>query len=136
LHVSSCNDGNPCTQDHCDQGACSYDVPTVTGETRNLRLTDKNTVAWDAPQVSLGNSPIYDLARGLVSQLPVGGGAAEICLMSGSSQRIMPDPRVPAVGSAFWYLSRCRSSCGVGSYGYGRIGSPGIFKERVTSTCP
>lgn len=71
------------------------------------------------------------MVRGLISELPVGGGAAKTCLASGGTGNQVTDASVPPPGAGFYYLVRGSNVCGVGTYG---ATSAGV--ERVTSACP
>ena len=132
-----CSDGNLCTSgDSCHAGAClpgsSVGPP---GEVPNdLFSADGRTLAWDAiPGAPAGT--VYDVARGLVRELPVGAGASEGCLAPGSMAQSVADGAAPAAGQAFWYIVRGRSACGTGTYGYAATnGVP--TTERITPACP
>ena len=87
-------------------------------------------MVWDSAG-SAGPGTVYDVARGLASELPVGSGASETCLAPGITAATTTDTSTPAVGASFWYLVRVRSNCGTGSYGVASNGTP-----RVTSACP
>jgi hypothetical protein len=92
------------------------------------------TFTWDAiPGAPAGT--LYDVARGLVGELPVGAGASEVCLAPGTSAQAASDAVSPGAGQASWYLVRGRHACGTGTYGYAAAnGVP--TAERVTLTCP
>ncbi|MGH9798436.1 MAG: hypothetical protein ACRD5D_09820, partial [Candidatus Polarisedimenticolia bacterium] len=78
---------------------------------------------------------VYDLARGVVGELPVGAETSETCLASGVAGPPAADPDLPAVGRSLWYLVRGRNACGTGTYGFAAAnGVPGA--ERVTAVCP
>jgi hypothetical protein len=108
---TACSDGNVCTGgDTCHAGAC---LPGSTvlppGEVLNdLFAADGRTLGWDAiPGAPAGT--LYDVARGLVRELPVGACASETCLWHGLSGLSMADGAAPAVGPS---------------------------TERITQTCP
>jgi hypothetical protein len=77
-----------------------------------------------------GSATVHDVARGLLSELPVGSGAAETCLASGPANSAM-DTTTPAVGEGRWYLVRGRNGCAAGIYGTASDGS-----INVTAACP
>ena len=134
---TACSDGNLCTGgDSCHAGACLPGAPVVPpGEVPNdLFAADGRTLTWDAiPGAPAGM--LYDVARGLARELPVGAGASETCLWHGLSGLSMADGGAPAAGQAFWYIVRGRSACGTGTYGY--AASNGVpTQERITGTCP
>jgi spore coat protein A len=133
---TACSDGNACTQnDQCQAGACVGTAVAPPGEVSNLLVAaDRSTLSWD-PLAGAPADTVYDVARGLVSQLPVGSGAAESCLASGMSTASTSDASLPALGQGFWYLVRGWHACGTGTYGYAAAnGVP--TTERVTLTCP
>jgi spore coat protein A len=133
----ACEDGDACTvDDECQAGAC---VPGAAvgppGEVPGLRFdADGTTLTWD-PIPGAAAGTVYDVARGLVGELPVGSGASETCLVSGAAAPPALDAYVPASGEAAWYVSRGRHPCGTGTYGTGAVnGAPGA--ERITGVCP
>ncbi|HEV8700047.1 MAG TPA: putative metal-binding motif-containing protein [Candidatus Polarisedimenticolia bacterium] len=96
------------------------------GEVTGLSLgSDKATVAWDA------GAAAYDVVHGALNELPVGGGASESCLASGTAATTAVDNSTPSMGRGFWYLVRATNACGVGSYGLASNGS-----ERSSAACP
>jgi spore coat protein A len=133
---TACSDGNVCTQnDHCQAGACVATSVAPPGEVSHLLFAaDRSTLTWD-PLAGVPTDTVYDVARGLVSQLPVGSGAAETCLVTGQAPASASDATAPGLGQGFWYLVRGRHSCGTGTYGYAAAnGVP--TTQRVTLTCP
>jgi len=124
-----CDDGVVCTgDDACAGGACSGTTLAAPPETQHLQaLADKTSYAWDA----MSGSPMYAVARGELSALPIGpGGADEICL-GGLTSAVVVDAEQPAPETGFWYLSRADSTCGTGPFGQQSDGTP-----RATTTCP
>jgi len=123
LHLLSKSDGMIRTARGC-----------VPPEPTDLTLdASKQTLGWapggPAPGVT------YDVVRGIVAQLPVGGGASEICLAAAIPEPATTDAAVPAGGAAYWYLVRSRTACGLGTYGYeGLHGAPAA--QRITAACP
>jgi len=93
--------------------------------------TNNQTISWTSLAAQAGPGIIYDLMRGLISQLPTGGKPAETCLApdSGSTQFVETD--TPAVGAGFYYLVRGSNVCGVGTYGTTSGGA-----SRNTAVCP
>jgi N-acetylneuraminic acid mutarotase len=126
-------DGHGCVID-CDDG--DPGVFASPGEVRGLRFTeDKTTFEWIA--VVAGEATVYDIVRGLQSELPVGSGPSEICLASdhvpgGGAAGMIPwtDSETPAPGAAFWYLVRATNACGRGTYGF-----PSSGGTRNTEAC-
>jgi hypothetical protein len=134
--LTACTDGNACTEnDHCQSGVCAGSSVAAPGAVPNLRFAlDATTLSWDPPAGPPAGI-VYDVARGLVSQLPVGSGAAETCLATGVSIPSTMDASPLGVGQAFWYQTRGRTACGTGSYGWAAAnGVP--TTERLTSACP
>jgi len=54
----------------------------------------------------VAGSTTYDAMRGLITELPAGGGTAEACLASGGTANQAPDASTPAIGTGFYYLVR------------------------------
>ncbi len=100
-------------------------------------LAGATKLVWMAPPGAAPGTG-YDVMRGLVSELPVGNGAAleETCFAADLHEQDVMDSDTPASTLAFWYLVRARDpSCGPGRYGFeGRHGQPAA--ERVTTLCP
>ena len=125
-------DGHVCAADCDDADAGSFAPP---GEVSGLRIrADKKTLQWNTAAAGIGTA--YDVARGLLSELPVGAGASETCIASGLAPGpgffvAFPDPESPGAGSGFWYLVRAANGCGVGTYGLESGGA-----ERLTKACP
>jgi len=125
-----CNDHRSCTtNDACSSGTC-VGTPIVPAEVMHLLFTDRTTLVWDSAGGS-GTSTVYDVARGLANELPVGSGASEVCFASGLAAATTTDTARPAAGKSFWYLPRGRNACATGTYGFASDGTP-----RVTSVCP
>jgi len=89
------------------------------------------TLSWGSLAVQAGPATVYDVMRGLIAQLPTGGGAAETCLTSDTAATQIIDATTPAIGAGFYYLTRGANVCGVGTYGNRSNGAP-----RVTPICP
>jgi hypothetical protein len=132
-----CNDASACTANEaCQAGACTGGTPLVVpGEITNVRFgADHSTITWDSA-LAAGPGTVHDVARGLVSQLPVGAGPGENCPAPGSAAATISDSSTPPASDSYWYLVRGKNACGVGTYGFrGVHGAPGA--ERTTSTCP
>ena len=88
-------------------------------------------MGWD-PIPGAPAGTVYDIARGDAGDLPVGAGASETCLQTGTAAGPASDGATPIAGQAFWYLVRARHGCGTGTYGYS--GQPPV--ERITTVCP
>lgn len=120
--------------DACDCDSADPGVLTAPAEMGGLHVgigDDVGKLAWCTAKYDHGSSTIYDVARGLAHELPVGSGASESCLNSGVMNPETTDLTVPEVGTSYWYLVRGRNSCGVGTYGFTSAGA-----ERITGVCP
>jgi hypothetical protein len=134
---TSCSDGNACTaNESCQSGACTGGVPLqVPAEVANVAFgADHSTITWDSA-LAAGPGTVHDVVRGIVSELPVGGGAAESCFAPGIAAATVSDPATPPISSSYWYLVRGRNACGIGTYGFRETGGvPGA--ERTSNVCP
>jgi hypothetical protein len=114
---------------------CAPSDPTVWAVPTEVSgvafATDGVTLSWTSLATQAGPATTYDVVRGLVSELRVGGGAAETCLASGDTANQAADAAVPALGAAFHYLVRGVNVCGAGTYGAASDGAP-----HETEACP
>ncbi|HEU4401463.1 MAG TPA: multicopper oxidase domain-containing protein, partial [Candidatus Polarisedimenticolia bacterium] len=136
VNGTTCSDGNACTvNDQCQAGACVGTAVSPPGEVSNLAVaSDKSTMTWD-PLAGAPAGTIYDLARGLVSDLPLGSGMPATCIASGAAAPPASDPSLPSLGQIYWYLVRGRSACGTGTWGWAAVnGVP--TTERSVNACP
>jgi hypothetical protein len=92
---------------------------------------DKNTISWSALPPQPGPAATYDVMRGRISELPVGGKPNETCLVSATVATTLSDATVPAAGTGFYYLVRGTNLCGRGNYGTASNGTP-----RNATACP
>jgi hypothetical protein len=134
---TACEDGNGCTiGDQCNGvGVCSAGgaIPPP-GEVPNVGFeADAITLSWD-PIPAAPAGTVYDVARGVTSDLPVGGSPTETCVGAALLVPGISDPTLPAGGEVFWYLARGRHVSCAGTYGYGL--QSGVPTERVTAVCP
>jgi hypothetical protein len=119
--------GNACDCAPTDGGA--YQVPA---EVADLALgADQTTVTWSSAAPGAGSFTVHDVLSGEIDELPVGSSGLESCLGAGILDTSLMDFSTPALGRGFWYLTRGRNVCGVGTYG---TRSDGV--ERDTFTCP
>ena len=126
---TTCDDGNVCTSsDVCGGGVCAGTAITAPAEIANLRGDpDKVTFTWSV----LADASGYEVVRGDLSSFPVGpGGGDEVCFGNLTGPTVS-DAAVPASDAGFWYLSRGRNSCGIGTYGTQSDGT-----SRISMTCP
>ena len=97
-------------------------------EIGGLTLESESILAWEPAPPSLGAT--HDIARGSLSEYPVGSGAAEICLASEPGETTV-DFELPGASMGYWYLVRGRNACETGTYG-----EQSDTTERVTAVCP
>jgi len=99
-------------------------------EVLGLRTPDALvTLAWDSDAANSGDATLYDVWRGSLDGLPVGGGGD--CLADGLDALSVQDAEVPVSGGGYGYLVRGTNVCGDGTYGYDSDGA-----ERVSSVGP
>ena len=127
-------DGFGCAVD-CDDG--DPDLTAIPGQVQALQFgTGGSTLEWPSLVPAAGPATRYDVVRGVVSELPVGGSGSEICLEAdlaggaGTVSLALTDGDPPS-GEAYWYLVRGDNGCGAGSYGSSSAGIP-----RTTAACP
>jgi hypothetical protein len=131
-NTATCNDNNPCTvNDTCGGGTCTGTPITAPAEAQNLKATTKTNYTWNATP----SATQYDVVRGAVGALPVGPGNGDEVCFDNLGAPTLNDASVPALGTAFFYLSRGENTCGNGTWGtQGFHGAPGAV--RTTTTCP
>ncbi len=97
--------------------------PEVVGE----RFSgDKETLTWTSVVPGTGSGTVYDVLRGVITELPVGSGPSETCLefsIPVTSASIVGDP---PPGQAWYILVRAANVCGTGSLGTESDGTPRI----------
>jgi len=123
--------------DLCDCGPQDYDVFWAPGEVGGLVLGAdlvKDQLGWSTQEYESGQATVYTVARGLLSELPVGSGASEICRASALSGTRLVDSSIPPLADGYWYVLRASNACGVGTYGFTTAGD-----ERggpIPDSCP
>ncbi|HUD72754.1 MAG TPA: hypothetical protein VMQ62_12405, partial [Dongiaceae bacterium] len=113
--------------DACD---CAPGDPGATAPPDTSLLTlagDRVTLQW----TSVGSGTTRDILRGRVDELPVGGGASEVCLASDYTGPSIADSTTPPTGRAFWYLVAATNACGQSGWGHASDGT-----ERISNVCP
>jgi hypothetical protein len=126
--VDSDGDGNVNGSDCAPLDATAWALP---GEVGGLVLdADKVTLQWTSTAPASGTGTVHDVLRGVIQELPVGGGLSETCIGT-TAAAATTDATPPSAGTGFWYLARGRNACGTGTYGF-RTG--GI--ERISTVCP
>ncbi len=106
---------------------------TEPGEVASLRfLGYKETLQWDGQVASFGLDATFDLLRGDLRTLPVGG-PSEACLLGpGHSAGSAADPENPTANHGWYYVARARNDCVIGAYGWATD-----LSERIASIeCP
>jgi hypothetical protein len=103
-----------CAGDCNDTDALAWLSPV---EVANLGLTGSRPtlVGWDSQGGQVGPGTTYDLVSG-----SFGGSlnfASGSCLQTGGGTSYSDTRADPSAGSGYWYLTRGRNSCGVGTYG-------------------
>jgi hypothetical protein len=78
----------------------------------------------------IGPGTTYDLVSGSLTGGDLNVPSA-VCLQSSGGSSYSDTRANPAAGSGYWYLSRARNSCGIGTYGFS---SSAV--ERSIPTCP
>jgi hypothetical protein len=160
--LSTCDDGNACTDDACDPGggclytnntgpcddgwACTVDDTCVDGlcsgtqlpypeEVPGLLVSRAGTTATVSWSPGTGAS-WYDVLRGRVATLPVGSDfSSETCIANDVTTTSADDSETPLAGVAYWYLVRGESACGMGTCGFRSYrGTP--MGERNGVACP
>jgi hypothetical protein len=130
-------DGHGCGIDCDDTDPGAFASPN---EVEGLHFgEDGERLLWLSAAPTAGEATVYDIVRGLISELPVGGGPAESCVEpdydpgpGGETGTIQwTTQENPPSGTAFWYLVRAHNGCGGSGYGFTSTGAP-----RVTSACP
>jgi hypothetical protein len=108
------------------------DVWSVPAEVSGVAFgTNNQTISWTSLGLQAGPATTYDLMRGLISQLPAGGGPAETCLAQDIGSTQFEESATPESGAGFYYLVRGSNACGVGTYGASSGGVP-----RHAPVCP
>jgi Protein metal binding site. len=158
---SVCNDGNLCTTGElCTTGVCGGGAPKDADsdthvdaacggndcndsnalvwyfplEVTNLALTTAAPAdpSWDNQGVLVGPETLYDLTSGMLTGSGGLDTASATCLAPATGSSTYSDSRPdPAAGTGFWYLTRARNSCGIGTYGFASNAT-----ERSIPACP
>lgn len=103
--------------DLCDCAPGDPDTWAMPPEVTGLGFVDAQTFNWDPLDGIVGPGVVYDVHRGLLSELPVGSGAAETC-DQGLALAEHTDTDVPPQGEGFWYLARGDNACATGTAGF------------------
>ena len=112
---------DPCDCDRADGGA--FEEPGELGG--DHFAAEHKTYSWHSVAAVTGQGIVYDVARGLASQLRIDGGfTGASCLSDSQSSPFLVDPQVPPPGEAFYYLARAQNVCGDGPWGASTDGAP------------
>ena len=135
---TACNDGNGCTANETRARPVRARAARAPGSRRRSATwqfaADHSTITGTR-RSGAGPGTVHDVARGLVSQLPVGAGPARPAWRPVSPRPRHRIRRHRRLMSSYWYLVRGRNTCGTGTYGFRGInGAPGA--ERTSTTCP
>lgn len=121
-------DGVPDCSDCAPQDTTVFALP---GEITGVVSNALEEIHWESAAATAGEGTVYDVLRGLVAELPVGSGQAEVCHEAGSEDTSSADSDPLPAGSCFWYVVRGRNACGPGTYGAASNG-----EERTSGACP
>jgi hypothetical protein len=112
--------------DVCDCMPDNYDVYHSPCEASGLMLgvdLERDTIGWCSQFYESGYGLSYTLVRGLLSELPVGTGAAEICVASALNFSRFTDPQPPPSNDGYWYVLRGANACGTAPFGFDSMGN-------------
>ena len=120
-------DGVPTRDDCAPLDPRVHAVPVEIDALTIQRLTVPGGVVldWDDRSTQAGTATVYDVASGLLSNLP--GGAPAGCLARDLTVTVYFDGSTAPAGDGFYYLVRARNSCGPApGEGWGRdsLGAP------------
>lgn len=122
-------DAAPCGPD-CDDADPGVHAPA--GAVRDLLWAAADRLEWTDSRPESGAATTHQVVRGWVSELPVGAGAAELCLAT-TPESWLVDAERPGVGRVFSYVVRARNSCLGGRDDYGLDSAGG---SRDSTACP
>jgi len=126
--AESDGDGVRDTLDCAPADAGAFAAPS---EVRDVRYPARDGLRFASQASRAGSGTVYDVLRGRIDELPVGGGIHETCAVDAAVAAEIQDSSVPSPGQGFYHLVRASNACGVGSYGARSSGAP-----RVSSACP
>jgi hypothetical protein len=118
----------------CDCAPANSSVFTAPGDFGGPRLGergDHDLLEWCSDELKVGPGTSYDVLRGSVDELPVGGVPPDTCLHDNLTSPTTTDTEIPLAGRAFFYLVRGTNACGVGTWGFQSDGA-----ERFSAACP
>ena len=119
----------------CDEYDCapddagSYGMPA---EVDTLWLSpDGAMLHWNPLSGEEGPGTVYDICRGVIAELPAGGGAGDACIAQDVSVTELAITADPPAGVGWHYEVRGDNSCGAGTFGHNTEGT-----ERNPAVCP
>jgi hypothetical protein len=100
------------------------------GTVTNLQLAGSatTTLSWEDQSADTGNSTLYDVVSGDIDT-SIGFLWNESCLYTGTAALYVDARTGLPPGDTWWYLVRCKNSCGVGSMG-------STAREQSVEPCP
>lgn len=117
--------------DVCDCDPQDAGVREIPAEVAALSFaTDKVTLSWVSAKPQAGEATVHEVFRGLLSELPVGSGPSEDCLIANVHADSFGDTEQPPPDDGYWYLVRATNACGIGT-----LGADSYGQERTTVLC-
>src|SRR5439155_25900341 len=87
-----------------------------------LAVGEPTSITWDQQGSVAGPGTSYDLMAGDITATSGVNFGSAACLQSGGPTPFSDTSPAPTTGAAYWYRARGRNSCGIGTYGTGRLG--------------
>ncbi|MCI0656232.1 MAG: putative metal-binding motif-containing protein, partial [Acidobacteria bacterium] len=140
-----CADGNACTTDSCGGAlGCSHPIRDADGDAHpdaacggndcddtsgvvwqqpaevgqlSVATTSPTGLSWDSLASQAGPETVHDLVSGSLGPLTSINFSLAACLQSSTAASYSDSRANPPAGSSYWYLTRGRNSCGMGTYG-------------------
>jgi hypothetical protein len=110
------DDDDDFTEDGLDCASTDATAFLSPGPMPGLLFPDTDTIVWANIAPGFGSGTVYDIMRGLVSELPVGSGAGESCIAQGNTASTLDVSEDPALGQVYYYLGRLRNTCANGTW--------------------
>ncbi len=121
---------------HSDGCDCAPADPTLFAaprEVRNLRFSDRTTLAWASDSLGSGTATRYDVMAGDLSDVDfLGPGPGDTCIGDDlATTHVSDSTPTPAASQGLFFLVRGDNACGTGRYETSTAG-----EDRLTSVCP
>ncbi|MDH3284737.1 MAG: YncE family protein [Acidobacteriota bacterium] len=114
-------------RDFDDCSAADPALKAAPDAVSGLAFDGLGLLTWSLLDGQAGSATTYDVASGMLSDLPSTGVDLAVCLAGDLSGPSYDDTRAdPAAGDGYFYLLRGRNACGDGSYGAGRESLDGL----------